>query len=119
MKRLLAGLLVWGMLASGAQAMDMSLFTLPKKPFGRDPLVAGSLSLAFTGAGQWYKGEGEKALWLNAPLAVYPAAWLLDTLFDSSLFRTTTFLVMVGAKGYSVWDAYYSPVATPSARPKR
>ncbi|HBN09319.1 MAG TPA: hypothetical protein DD435_11960, partial [Cyanobacteria bacterium UBA8530] len=70
-----------------------------------DPLIASSLSLAFTGAGQWYNGEPEKALWLLSPTAAYPVAWLADSLFDSSLFRVGAFAVLVVAKGYSAWDA--------------
>jgi hypothetical protein len=84
----------------------ISAITAKDRPHRGDPLIASGLSLALTGAGQWYDGEHEKALWLLAPTAAYPIAWLVDSLFDSSLYRVGTFAVLVAAKGYSVWDAY-------------
>lgn len=84
----------------------------------RDPLIAAGLSLGVNGAGQFYNHQSEKGWWMLAPVLLFPAAWALDYVMDAGYARAGVAVLFLGAKVYSVFDAYQSAqAAESSARP--
>ncbi|MBU6428433.1 MAG: hypothetical protein KGR26_05460 [Cyanobacteria bacterium REEB65] len=76
-----------------------------------DPAIATWLSIGIDGAGQFYNGEPAKGWWMLGSWLLYPAAWGLDSLFQTGYFRTGALVIELGIKGYSAWDAYRSAEA--------
>lgn len=83
----------------------------------RDPWIAAGLSLAVTGAGQFYNRESPKGWWLFGTLAAYPLAMALDAWTGSGYARASVFSLLVAAKGYSAWDAFHTAQASASVAP--
>lgn len=79
-----------------------------------DPRIAGGLSLAVNGAGQFYNGEDFLGWLLLAPTLAYPIAWGADTLGGSTTWRLADLVLILGAKGYSVWEAYHRDLPVPA-----
>lgn len=90
-----------------------SFFGLP----ARNPWVAGSLSLALDGGGQFYNGQPTLGWWLLAPDLAYPLAWGADTLMGSSSLRLMDLALILGSKGYSIWQAYHQDATRSFAHP--
>ncbi len=71
-----------------------------------DPGTAALLSVAVTGAGQFYNGENVKGWWMFASWALYPIGWLADSYFQTGYYRVGALAIGLGVKGYSAWDAH-------------
>lgn len=80
-------------------------------------LIAGSLSLAFNGAGQLYNGETEKGLGMMSGWLAYPLAWGLDSLTGGSYVRLFAFTANMGIKAWSVTDAWQQAAPAPAPSP--
>jgi hypothetical protein len=85
-----------------------------------DPRIAAGLSFLVNGTGQFYNHESAKGWWMLAPVLAYPVAWLIDSAFGVGYGRLSDAVLIVGVKGYSVWDAYREadrPVPHPGKAP--
>lgn len=124
----LAGLLL---LASPAFAMPALGETLADEPSvslpweqavlsglpPREPWIAAGLSVAVTGAGQFYNRDSTRGYWLFGTLATYPLAMAIDAWTGSGYARVGAFTLMMAAKGYSAWEAFHTAQASASATP--
>ncbi|MBI6545485.1 MAG: hypothetical protein HY692_01745 [Cyanobacteria bacterium NC_groundwater_1444_Ag_S-0.65um_54_12] len=89
-------------LPSSVSSRSVQLSFLPP----HQPQIAMWLSIAVNGAGQFYNGEWNKGWLMLAPWGLYPLAWGGDALLQTGYFRTGVFLLGLGVKVYSAWDAY-------------
>lgn len=119
----LAGLFLLGFSApaAAAPATPSATVSLPMEQAvlaglpQRDPRLAAGLSLAVTGAGQFYNRDSAKGWWLFGTLAAYPLAMAVDAWTGSGYARVGAFSLMMAAKGYSAWEAYHTAQASASA----
>lgn len=100
----------WPVAAEPSATFSLSPQPLEESAFAwlppHQPWVAGGLSLALNGTGQFYNHERAKGWWLLVPVLAYPAAWLLDAALGVGYCRFGDAVLILGTKVYSVMDAY-------------
>jgi len=114
--------LTFGIVSPGAVAADYLVRSeTPSKPlrevkddnlprfFGlprENPWVAGGLSIAVNGLGQFYNQEPQKGWAMASGWLLFPVAWVGDGLTQGAALRVFAYTFNMGVKVWSVWDAF-------------